>query len=97
MAGARRKAKADADAQQAAQDVAADAPVPAVVQPASRAAVASGVRVRFVTVAGLDCEAVVLGVDSVDGVQLRVIKPSGLTFTTFAAEGTGPGTYQREA
>lgn len=95
MAGARRKAKAEADAQQAAQDVAADAPVPAVVQPAARAAVAPGERVRFTSLAGIDCEAVVMGIDCADVVQLRVIKPSGLTFTTFAAEGTGPGTYQR--
>ena len=100
MAGARRKAKADADAQQPAQDVVDAAPVPApvaVAQPAVRAPIAAGERVRFLTVTGLECEAVVVRVDWVDGVELRVRKPSGLQFVTFAAEGEGPDTFQREA
>ena len=96
MAGARRKAKADA--LEAAQPVEEAAPVPApvaVAQPAVRAPITAGERVRFVTVTGLECEAVVVRIDWVDGVELRVCKPSGLQFVTFAAEGTEPGTFQR--
>ena len=100
MAGARRKAKADADAQQPAQDVADAVPVPATVavaEPAVRAPIAAGERVRFTTVAGVSCEAVIVRIDWVDGIELRVRKPSGLTFVTYADEGEGPGTFQREA
>ncbi len=100
MAGARRKAKADADAQQPAQDVADAAPVPApvaVAQPAVRAPVAAGERVRFTTVAGVSCEAVVVRIDWVSGIELLVTKPSGMTFVALSIEGTEPGTFQREA
>lgn len=100
MAGARRKAKADADAQQPAQDVADAVPVPATVavaEPAVRAPIAAGERVRFTTVAGVVCEAVIVRIDWVDGIELRVQKPSGMTFVTYADEGEGPGTFQRGA
>lgn len=100
MAGARRKAKADADAQQPAHDVADAVPVPApvaVAQPAVRVPIAAGERVSFTTVAGVVCEAVVVRVDWMNGIELRVRKPSGMTFITFADEGEGPDTFQREA
>ena len=96
MAGARRKAKADA--LEAAQPVEEAAPVPAPVQPpapAARAVMAPGERVRFITVAGVVCDAVVLGIDWIQGIELRVMKPSGMTFVAFADEGTEPGTFQR--
>ena len=60
-----------------------------------RAPIAAGERVRFTTVAGVSCEAVVVRIDWVDGIELRVRKPSGLTFVTYADEGEGPGTFQR--
>ncbi len=98
MAGARRKAKADADAQQPAQDVAVAAPVPAPVQPSApavRAPIARGDVVRFTTVAGVACTAVVQTIDDELVARLIVTKPSGMTFATLSIEGTEPGTFQR--
>ena len=93
MAGARRKAKADA--LEAAQPVVSDAPMAEHVEAAARAVVAPGERVRFITVAGVVCDAVVLRIEWMQGIELRVMKPSGMTFVTFAVEGTEPGTFQR--
>ena len=98
MAGARRKAKADA--LEAAQPVEEAAPVPAPVQPpapAVRATIARGDVVRFTTLAGVACTAVVQTIDVDLGARLLVTKPSGMTFVTLSIEGTEPGTYQREA
>ena len=77
------------------QDMTPAMKVGADIEAAARAVVAPGERVRFITVAGVVCDAVVLGIDWVDGIELRVQKPSGMTFRTFADEGTEPGTFQR--
>jgi hypothetical protein len=95
MAGARRKSKSIADVEEAAAPVASDAPMAEHVEAAARAVVSPGERVRFLSVAGVSCEAVVIRIDWVDGIELRVRKPSGLTFVTYAVEGTEPGTFQR--
>ena len=92
MAGARRKAKADA--LEAAQPVEEAAPVQPSA-PAVRAPVARGDVVRFVSLAGVSCTAVVQTIDVDLGARLLVTKPSGMTFVTLSIEGTEPGTYQR--
>lgn len=95
MAGARRKSKSIAEVEEAATPVVSNAPMAEDIEAAARAVVAPGERVRFTTVAGVSCEAVVVRIDWVSGIELRVRKPSGLTFLTYADEGEGPGTFQR--
>lgn len=95
MARARRTSKSIAEVEEAAAPVVSDAPMAEDIEAAARAVVAPGERVRFTTVAGVSCEAVVVRIDWVDGIELRVQKPSGMTFVTFADEGTEPGTFQR--
>ena len=95
MARARRTSKSIAEVEEAAAPVVSDAPMTEDIEAAARAVVAPGERVRFTTVAGVSCEAVVIRIDWVNGIELRVQKPSGLTFVTYADEGEGPGTFQR--
>jgi hypothetical protein len=54
--------------------------------------------VRFVTFAGIVCEAVVktLDVDGTGLVRLLVTKPSGMTFVTLTSAGDAPGYFQRK-
>ena len=95
MARARRTSKSIAEVEEAAAPVVSDAPMAEDIEAAARAVVAPSERVRFTTVAGVSCEAVVVRIDWVDGIELRVQKPSGMTFVTYADEGEGPGTFQR--
>lgn len=95
MARARRTSKSIAEVEEAATPVVSDASLPEYIEAAARAVVAPGERVRFLSVAGVLCDAVVIGIDWVMGIELRVMKPSGMTFVTFADEGTEPGTFQR--
>lgn len=97
MARARRTSKSIAEVEEAATPVVSDAPMSEHIEAAARAVVAPGERVRFITVAGVVCDAVVIGIDWIQGIELRVLKPSGMTFVAFADEGDGPGTFQREA
>ena len=85
MAGAKRKAKLDAEAVQSA---------PAALQ----RPLAVGEAVRFVSLAGVVCEAVVktLDVDGTGLTRLLVTKPSGMTFVTLTSAGDAPGYYQRK-
>ena len=85
MAGAKRKAKADAEAVQSAPE--------ALQRP-----LAIGEAVRFVSFAGVVCEAVVqtLDVDGTGLVRLLVKKPSGMTFVTLTSAGDAPGYFQRK-
>lgn len=85
MAGAKRKAKLDAEAVQSAPET--------LQRP-----LAVGEVVRFVSLAGVVCEAVVQQLDAggTGLAKLSVRKPSGMTFVTLAAEGTAPGDYQRK-
>ena len=85
MAGAKRKAKADAEASASAPE--------ALQRP-----LAVGEVVRFVSIAGVVCEAVVTQLDaSGTGLaKLFVTKPSGMQFVTLAGEGTALGDYQRK-
>lgn len=95
MARARRTSRSIADVEEAATPVVSAALMAEHVEAAARAVVAPGERVRFITVAGVACDAVVLGIDWIRGVELRVLKPSGMTFVAYADEGTEPGTFQR--
>lgn len=95
MARARRTSKSIAEVEEAATPVVSDAPMAEHIEAAARAVVAPGERVRFLSVAGVVCDAVVIGIDWVMGIELRVMKPSGMIFVTFADEGTEPGTFQR--
>lgn len=97
MARARRTSKSIAEVEEAAAPVVSDAPMAEEIEAAARAVVAPGERVRFITVTGVVCEAVVVRIDWMNGIELRVRKPSGMTFITFADEGEGPDTFQREA
>ena len=85
MAGAKRKAKADVEAVQS---------VPEALQ----RPLAVGEAVRFVSLAGVVCEATVtqLDVNATGLAKLSVRKPSGMTFVTLASEGVAPGDYQRK-
>jgi hypothetical protein len=85
VAGAKRKAKADAEAVQSASQ--------ALQRPLT-----VGEVVRFVTFAGIVCEAVVktLDVDGTGLVRLLVTKPSGMTFVTLTSAGDAPGYFQRK-
>jgi hypothetical protein len=85
MAGAKRKAKADAETSASAPE--------ALQRP-----LAVGEVVRFVSLAGVVCEAVVVQLDA-NGTglaKLWVHKPTGMTFVTLAGEGTALGDYQRK-
>lgn len=85
MAGAKRKAKADAETSASAPE--------ALQRP-----LAVGEVVRFVSLAGVVCEAVVVQLDA-NGTglaKLWVRKPTGMTFVTLAGEGTALGDYQRK-
>ena len=84
MAGAKRKAKADAEAATSAPE--------ALQRP-----LAVGETVRFVSIAGVVCEAVVTQLDAIGTglAKLLVSKPSGMQFVTLAGEGTALGDYQR--
>jgi hypothetical protein len=97
MARARRTSKSIAEVEEAAAPVVSDAPMAEEIEAAARAVVAPGERVRFITATGVVCEAVVVRIDWMNGIELRVRKPSGMTFITFADEGEGPDTFQREA
>jgi hypothetical protein len=85
VAGAKRKAKADAEASASAPE--------ALQRP-----LAVGEVVRFVSFAGVVCEAVVqtLDVDGTGLVRLLVKKPSGMTFVTLTCAGDAPGYFQRK-
>jgi len=85
VAGAKRKAKADAEASASAPE--------ALQRPLS-----VGEAVRFVSLAGVVCEAVVVQLDaSGTGLaKLLVSKPSKMQFVTLAGEGTALGDYQRK-
>jgi hypothetical protein len=54
--------------------------------------------VRFVSFAGVVCEAMVktLDVDGTGLVRLLVTKPSGMTFLTLTSSGDAPGYFQRK-
>jgi hypothetical protein len=54
--------------------------------------------VRFVTFAGVVCEAVVktLDVDGTGLTRVLVTKPSGMTFVTLTSAGDAPGYFQRK-
>lgn len=95
MARARRTSRSIADVEEAATPVVSDAPMAEHIEAAARAVVAPGERVQFITISGVVCDAVVLGIDWIQGIELRVMKPSGMTFVTYADEGDGPGTFQR--
>ena len=85
MAGARRKAKADAEASASAPQ-------------ALQRSLAVGEVVRFVSIAGVVCEAVVtqLHASGTGLAKLLVSKPSGMQFVTLSGEGTALGDYQRK-
>jgi hypothetical protein len=54
--------------------------------------------VRFVSFAGVVCEAVVqtLDVDGTGLTRVLVTKPSGMTFVTLTSSGDAPGYFQRK-
>ncbi len=85
MAGAKRKAKLDAEAATSAPE--------ALQRP-----LAVGEVVRFVSFAGVVCEAVVqtLDVDGTGLTRVLVKRPSGMTFVTLTSSGDAPGYFQRK-